>query len=89
MRLKFNFIIVLCTIVSYGCVAQNAPSNANTIIAKNVSFLKVCSALLDSGYAIEKKDVDLMTVSTEKKEYPKVSIRPGASLTESGQRLFL
>jgi len=53
------------------CYCQNAPKNAKTIVIKNVSFLQVCNALLDSGYTIEKKDNDLQTAKTELREYDK------------------
>jgi hypothetical protein len=34
--------------------------------------MQVCNALLDSGYVIDKKDNDLLTVSTMQKAYPKL-----------------
>lgn len=53
------------------CSAQSALSDANTIIVKGVSFLRVCGALLDSGYTIDTKDNDLMTATTASRQYPK------------------
>lgn len=42
-----------------------------TIIVKGVSFMEVCTNLLDKGYSIDKKDTELQTVKTEEKQYPK------------------
>ncbi|MFZ1785378.1 MAG: hypothetical protein WAU23_09235 [Ferruginibacter sp.] len=52
--------------------AQSIPKDVNVIIVKDVGFLEVCNALLDSGYTISKKDNELQTVSTESKAYPKL-----------------
>jgi len=54
------------------CYVQNAPSDANIIVIKNVGFNpQVCNTLLDSGYSIDKKDNDLHTVRTDTKQYEK------------------
>ncbi len=42
-----------------------------TIIVKGVSFMEVCTNLLDKGYSIDKKDTELQTVKTEETQYPK------------------
>lgn len=47
------------------------PKHAKIILVKDVSFLEVCSALLDNGYTIQTKDNDLQTARTEEKQYPK------------------
>lgn len=47
------------------------PNKANTIVVKGVTFDEVCSALLDKGYFIEKKNEGLGTVKTEIRVYPK------------------
>lgn len=61
-------LVVLLPSFAFG---QNILPAANTIIVKNVSFLQVCNALLDSGYTIESKDNDLMTATTGQRQYPK------------------
>lgn len=50
---------------STGILAQS--KGDNTIIVGGVDFATVCSALLDAGFAIEKKDSDLQTAKTELK----------------------
>ena len=67
MKLLNVILLVLPTF----CIAQNIPSKVNTIIVKDLKFLDVCNALLDSGYTIAKKDNDLQTVETATKQYPK------------------
>lgn len=52
-------------------IAQDILPNANAIVVKGVTFQEVCIRLLDSGYAIEKKDEQLQTIRTEPKRYPK------------------
>lgn len=52
-------------------MSAQIPKEVNTIIIKGVGFNQVCNALLDSGYAIQKKDNELFTVRTEKKEFPR------------------
>ena len=64
-------VLLLLFIIPVFCNAQNIPSNVNTILVKNVRFIDVCNALLDSGYTIEKKDNDLQTVETAIRQYPK------------------
>lgn len=64
--MKFLILILLLPAAARG----QTLSDATVIIAKGVSFERVCNALLDSGYAIEKKDNDLMTVRTENRQYP-------------------
>jgi hypothetical protein len=64
-------ILMLCLLLFPILIrAQNILPDANTITARNVTFLKVCNSLLDSGYVISKKDNDLLTVSTESRQYP-------------------
>jgi hypothetical protein len=65
-----KIMISLFLLVSTSLVAQ-IPPKSKIIIVKGVSFIQVCSQLLDSGYTIEKKDNDLLTVRTEEKQYPK------------------
>lgn len=65
-------LLTIFILISYvRCYSQTILRDANTILVKNVSFIEVCNALLDSGYSIEKKDADLQTVRTEVKNYPK------------------
>ena len=68
MRFLFIGLFLTCIISSFGQI----PNHSKTIIVKGVSFLQVCNALLDSGYAIEKKDNELQTAATEAKQYPKL-----------------
>jgi hypothetical protein len=67
-----KLLYVLILLAPIYCNAQNIPSEVNTILVKNVKFIDVCNALLDSGYTIEKKDNDLQTVETSIKQYPKL-----------------
>jgi hypothetical protein len=64
-------LLFTLVIISTFSMAQLAPKKANTILVKGVSFLQACNVLLDQGYRIAKKDVDLQTVETEPREYDK------------------
>jgi len=66
------FLLVTCSLFSLNLSAQVIPNGANIIVIKDVGFIEVCNALLDSGYNISKKDNELHTVSTESKEYKKL-----------------
>ncbi len=66
-----KYIFILLLIFPFFCGAQNIPSSVNTILVKDLKFIDVCNALLDSGYTIEKKDNDLQTVETALRPYPK------------------
>lgn len=44
-------------------------AKAKTIAVTGISFNEICTALLDSGYAIEKRDNELQTIRTEDKVY--------------------
>ena len=68
MRRLFIILLVLAPFTSF---TQSIPNKANLIKVKVLSFSQVCNTLLDSGYTIEKRDVDLQTVSTEMREYSK------------------
>lgn len=46
------------------------PRDASVVIVKGVTFNQVCSALLDSGYRIESRDIEMQTVKTENKLFP-------------------
>lgn len=65
MKIIYLFILVF-TLISINSYSQQ--KGDNTIVVKNVGFVEMCNALLDAGYVIEKKDVDLQTVKTEFKE---------------------
>jgi hypothetical protein len=67
-----KLLIFLACLLPYALKSQNILPDANTIIVKGVSFTQVCNALLDSGWAIEKKDNELQTVKTEFKPYPRL-----------------
>lgn len=62
---------ILLLIFPFFSDAQNIPSNVNTVLVKDLKFIDICRAFLDSGYTIEKKDNDLQTVETAIKQYPK------------------
>lgn len=64
-KLLIILILIICS-----CRLLSQQKGDNLILVKGVSFMQVCSALLDSGYSIEKKDDQLQTVKTEFKEYP-------------------
>lgn len=64
-------ILLLLLILPVIGLSQNILKDANTIVVKGITFIDVCNKLLDDGYSIDKKDNDLKTVKTEKKEYPK------------------
>lgn len=65
--MKLLICLLIAPLFSF---SQGVLPNANTIIVGHVNFMRVCNALLDSGYVIEKKDNDLMTVTTGNKQYP-------------------
>ncbi len=67
-----KMILALLLLTPFFCFSQNIPSGVNTILVKNIGFNEICNALLDSGYSIEKKDVELQTVRTETRQYPKL-----------------
>jgi hypothetical protein len=47
------------------------PKDATQIIVKGLTFLEACNGLLDNGYMIDRKDNDLMTVTTKPVAFPK------------------
>lgn len=62
-------IIIPFLLINLWCFSQT--NGDNVILVKNVSFTQLCNSLLDSGYVISKKDVDLQTLSTEMRKYKK------------------
>ncbi len=66
-----RILIALVCFIPFNIKAQNILPDANTIVVKGVTFMQVCNALLDSGWTIEKKDNDLLTVKTESKAFPR------------------
>lgn len=64
-------LILLSLIIPLNLMSQQILPNANVIVAKNVTFLQACNALLDSGYIIHFKDNELMTAETDQRQYPK------------------
>lgn len=66
-----KFLLLAMALITLSAKGQDIPCHANTIIVPAVSFNKVCTALLDSGYIIDKKDNDLQTASTQPRSYPK------------------
>lgn len=60
--MKLIIVILLLPLLA---ISQN--KGDNTIVVKGVGFMQVCSALIDAGYIIDKKDNDLQTVKTELK----------------------
>jgi hypothetical protein len=66
-----KFLLLAIALITLSAKGQDIPCHANTIILPAVSFNKVCTALLDSGYIIDKKDNDLLTASTQPRSYPK------------------
>jgi|SRR5688572_33339120 len=69
--MRGSIITILFFAFHLSSSGQAIPSKANTILVKGVSFTEICTALLDAGYSIEKKDSELQTVRTEPKKYPK------------------
>lgn len=61
-------ILVALILIPFWGISQN--NNDNIIKVKGVDFIQVANALLDSGYYIEKKDSELLTIKTEAKQYP-------------------
>lgn len=62
--MKIIYIAVLLSAaISQPAFSQN--KGDNTISVKGVGFIQVCNALLDFGYSIKKKDIDLHTVETD------------------------
>ena len=48
--------------------SRHIPNGANIIYIQNSDFKKVCNALLDAGFTIDKKDNDLLTADTKRPE---------------------
>lgn len=65
--MKYVFILMLLVQTAIGQI----PKNTNTIAVKGVSFVEVCTALVDSGYFVIEKDNELQIAKTEPKKYPK------------------
>ena len=64
-------LILMLVIIPIKLMSQEILPDANVIIVKNISFLRICNSLLDSGYNIHKKDNELMTAETDQRHYPK------------------
>lgn len=63
-------LLLILLLISSSMGYSQIPPKANVIVVKGVSFRDVCTALLDAGYRIETRDIDLQTAKTENKVYP-------------------
>jgi len=67
--MKTLFYLLIIFLLSPRSHAQ--AKGDNTIKVHGISFLEICNALLDAGYAIDKKDNELQTATSEVKDYDK------------------
>lgn len=65
------FLSLLFSLLTFYSFSQ-PQKGTNTIIIHKVGFIEMCTALLDAGFIIAKKDNDLQTINTEYKTYPKM-----------------
>lgn len=73
--------------------SRHIPKGANVIYVQNNDFKKVCTALLDAGFTIDKKDEELLTVETKQSKtddvwVPILSIRIKEGVTIIRPKIF-
>jgi hypothetical protein len=93
MKLVFFIFVLLPSIVFSQTdlniftkdTSRHIINGANVVYVKNTDFNKVCNALLDAGFTIDKKDNDLKTADTKEPKndfwIPVLSVRIKDSLT--------
>jgi hypothetical protein len=62
-----NKILIIVMLLPIFVIGQTPPKGTNTITITDIGFNQIASALLDSGFVIDKSDRDLGYIKTEYK----------------------